>query len=269
MADLTTVAKVLLFAGATVAVGEAMLPPRVCACCRTPRGRALLRAGAVAALLLAPLLWLQAQRSALELPWAEVSALLNGGWGRNWTKLLAACLVTAVALPRRFGRFSSPVLWAGVVALAIAIGGLGHANAGEWVVAARAVDAAHVLAMGAWIGALVLAIADGPSDDIGARWRRMSAIATIAAPLAVITGVMSSLRLLGASSPRAILSAPYGQMLLLKTVLVLVILAFGAAQRRNVHAVGVPSSRAVRLEVILATVVIVLTAVLTGSEPPE
>ncbi|HEY0930923.1 MAG TPA: CopD family protein [Gemmatimonas sp.] len=269
MIELTAVAKVLLFTGAAVAVGEAMLPPRVCACCRTPRGRSLVRTGAVVALLLAPLLWLQAQRAALELPWADVSALLNGGWGRNWTKLLAACLVTAAALPRRFGKFSSPVLWAGVVALAIAIGGLGHANAGDFVIASRAIDAIHVLTMGAWIGSLVLAIADGPSDDIVARWRRMSAIATIAAPLAVVTGVMSSLRLLGASTPRAVIASPYGQMLLAKTVLVLCILTLGALQRRNVHAVGVPSSRAVRLEVMLAAVVMLLTAVLTGSEPPE
>ena len=269
MLVLTTAAKVLLFTGAAVAVGEALLPPRVCACCRTPRGRVAVRTVAIASLLLAPLLWLQAQRAALELPWADISALLNGGWGRNWTKLLAACVVCAVALPRRFGRFSSPVLWAGVVALALAIGGLGHANAGEWVLAARAVDAVHVLSMGAWVGALTLALADGPSDDISTRWRRVSAIATIAAPLAVLTGVMSSLRLLGASTPRAVLAAPYGQMLLVKVVLVLGILVLGASQRRNVHAVGVASSRVVRLEVMLAAVVLLLTALLTGSEPPE
>lgn len=295
MLELTTVAKVLLYAGATVAIGEVVLPASAWPASAWPASalpaasptvsstgvsggsssRRVLRVGAATALLLAPLIWLQAQLSALDIPWPEAATLLGSGWGRNWGPLAVACAVTAVALPRLFGRFSTPLLWIGALAVGFAMGGLGHANADErWPVGARVLDAVHVLTMGAWIGALVLALADdrtGPASvaPASARWRRVSRIATIAAPLAALTGVLSSLRLLGAATPAAVIASPYGRLLLAKAVIVLTILALGATQRRRVHAGETPTGHTVRLEVALAVVVILLTAILTGSEPPE
>lgn len=287
MLELTTVAKVLLYAGATVAIGEVVLPASAWPASALPAAsptvsstgasgssssRRVLRVGAAIALLLAPLIWLQAQLSALDIPWPEAATLLGSGWGRNWGPLAVACAVTAVALPRLFGRFSTPLLWIGALAVGFAMGGLGHANADErWPVGARVLDAVHVLTMGAWIGALVLALADDRVRPAAAaaRWRRVSRIATIAAPLAALTGVLSSLRLLGAATPAAVIASPYGRLLLAKAVIVLTILALGATQRRRVHAGETPTGNTVRLEVALALVVILLTAVLTGSEPPE
>lgn len=285
MLDLTTVAKVLLYAGATVAIGEVVLPASTWPAA-SPTGsststsgsapsRRVLRVGAAIALLLAPLIWLQAQLSALDIPWPEAGTLLGSGWGRNWGPLAIACAMAAVALPRLFGRLSTPLLWVGALAVGLAMGGLGHANADEqWPVGARVLDALHVLTMGAWIGALVLALADdrtGPASAAAApaRWHRVSRIATIAAPLAAITGVLSSLRVLGAATPVAVVASPYGRLLLVKAVIVLTILALGATQRRRVHAGDTPTGNTVRLEVALAVVVILLTAILTGSEPPE
>lgn len=289
MADLAVVAKALLYAGTITAMGEAVLPapsraPGVPGAAGMPSflspQRRVVGFGAGAALLLAPLVWLYAQLAALEIPLLEAATLLDSGWGRNWGPLAVGCALTALALFRVPGRFSTPLLWVGVLAVGYSLGGLGHANADErWPLGARLLDAAHVLSMGTWIGALLQALADdgmGNATDSPAspaasfaRWQRVSRIATIAAPLALGTGLLSSLRILGPPNPATLLASGYGRLLATKVVMVLITLALGAKHRRRIQAGASPLRQTVRLELGLAVVVVLLTAFLTGSEPPE
>jgi putative copper export protein len=128
--------------------------------------------------------------------------------------------------------------------------------------------------MGAWIGALTLLVLSGVGDG-GATagvnagtWRAFSRIATVMAPVVVLSGVGSAWRRVGASGPAALLASDYGRLLLLKTALVSVVLAAGYTQRRRLGAGGVPVRRVVQREVVLAAVVLAVTAWMTGMEPP-
>lgn len=274
MIDLTTIAKTLLYIGAIVALGEMVLPGLAA---ERTRARRTWHGAAALALLIAPALWWLAQLQALDMPLASTRTLiLDSAWGHQWLPFAVACLIVAGALSRVFGAASRASLIVGALALAVTMGGLGHANADELrPLLARSIDAAHVVAMGAWIGALLLAVGDGSTvgHDVRKRtWRTMSRVATVAAPCAVITGLLGTGRMLFAGPevlpvPTLVASA-YVRMLVSKTLIVLAMLTLGALQRRRIARSELPTDAAVRLELLLAGGVTVLTAVLTGSEPP-
>jgi putative copper export protein len=80
--------------------------------------------------------------------------------------------------------------------------------------------------------------------------------------------VGSGARLLLGTPPAAILASDYGRLLLLKSALVLIVLTIGARQRKRITRGEKPAVRAVRVECAVAAAVLVITAALTGSEPP-
>lgn len=272
--DLTTIAKTLLYVGAIVSWGEVVLPGLAA---ERTRARRVWHIVAAIALTIAPLLWLFAQLQALDMPWASVRTLLTDtAWGRQWIPFAIACGLAALPLEKPNVAAARPLLFFGAIALAITMGGLGHANADEaHPIFARVIDASHVAAMGAWIGGLLLAVADGGSTGHDRRkrtWRTMSRIAAFAAPLAVLTGLLGAGRILfGIEEPAplsAMIASPYVRMLLVKSLAVFAMLTLGALQRRRIARGDLPTDNAVRLELLLASGVTVLTAVLTGSEPP-
>ena len=275
------IARLLLYAGATIAMGRATMPV-------TPSGhddhgtgtapvgqggaaRAALWTGALA-LILAPLALLMLQQQALELAAADLPGLLRETtWGRGWMWLAMACVAAGVALPWRHSRAAAWALRLSAIGVAVAMGGLGHAAADEqWPLLSRVLDAAHVAGVGAWIGALTLLVLSGVGDGgaTAGTWRAFSRTATVMAPIVVLSGVGSVWRRVGASGPAALLASDYGRLLLLKTALVSVVLAVGYTQRRRLGAGGVPVRRVVQREVVLAAVVLAVTAWMTGMEPP-
>lgn len=275
------IARLLLYAGATIAMGRATMPV-------TPSGhddhgtgtapvgqggavRAALWTGALA-LILAPLALLMLQQQALELAAADLPGLLRETtWGRGWMWLAMACVAAGVALPWRHSRTAAWALRLSAIGVAVAMGGLGHAAADEqWPLLSRVLDAAHVAGVGAWIGALTLLVLSGVGDGgaTAGTWRAFSRTATVMAPIVVLSGVGSAWRRVGASGPAALLASDYGRLLLLKTALVSVVLAVGYTQRRRLGAGGVPVRRVVQREVVLAAVVLAVTAWMTGMEPP-
>ena len=152
-------------------------------------------------------------------------------------------------------------------AAAIAMGGVGHAAADEaWPLLARTLDAVHVLSAGAWIGGLLLLATDTRSDR--ATWAAFSRVATLAAPLVVVSGIGVTLRRLWGVPLHDTLSSSYAQLLALKVALVFVLLGFGVAHRRRVAARLTPGTRSIRNEIFFALAVFVVTSVLTGSAPP-
>jgi putative copper export protein len=129
----------------------------------------------------------------------------------------------------------------------------------------------HVAAMGAWIGGLLttLLITRVPAFALrDAAWRTFSRTATIMAPVTVLTGVGSGARLLLGMPPAMIVSSDYGFLLLVKTVLVIVVLAIGARQRSRIARGAAPVNRTMWVEIGVATFVLWVTAVLTGTAPP-
>jgi putative copper export protein len=274
------VARLLLYVGALIAIGRGtvtFLDPEWSAEGRlvheATAPRWLARGGALA-LVLAPMLLLRLQLGALEMTTADLPALLGEtAWGRGWTQLTIACVLASFALLLRTGRNSSLLLIMSALGVAVAMGGLGHAAADEqWPLGARLLDAMHVAAMGAWIGGLLTTVLITRVPMFEARdvaWRHFSRTATIMAPVTVLTGFGSGARLLLGTPVGAIASSDYGRRLLLKTFLVIGVLAIGARQRSRMHRGDFPASRAVRLELGIAGAVLLVTALLTGTEPPS
>ncbi len=233
--------------------------------------RSALWMGAIA-LIVAPLALLALQQQALELPTADIPALLRDTtWGRGWTQLAIPSALTAVLLPWRPSRTMSVLLLIAALGVGAAMGGLGHAAADDqWPLASRLFDAMHVAGVGAWIGGLLLLVlaSVGDSTPTVSAWRAFSRTATVMGPVVLLSGVGSTWRRVGASGPAAILASDYGKLLLLKIALALAVMAMGFTQRRRIAVGQTPSRTVVLREVALAAVVLAATAWMTGTEPP-
>lgn len=193
---------------------------------------------------------------------ADLAMLLRQtAWGHGWLILAGAALTGAFA---HLARLPLPLRTLTVAGVAVAMGGLGHAAADESIVIGRSLDAVHVAGMGVWIGALLCA----PVSPSVQWWTRFSRTATTAAGLVVLTGAGAAFRRMGMASISDIVSSDYGRLLIAKTLIVLGILALGARHRRQVIAHTAPSRGSVRTELALAALVLIVTAVLTGTAPP-
>lgn len=270
---MATFARLLLYAGVLFVIGELCLDHvnRRGWLARPEPARRRVTLMPWLAILTALVLLFAAQFLALELaPTVSDVALLvrETVWGQGWMWLAMLAVVGPLAAVAR----APWVMRAAIaLALAVALGGLGHAAADDAPVVGRTLDALHVLGMAAWIGTLAtVAVARGSlgaPHDLDA-WSRFSALATIAAPLTVITGVSAAFRRVGLATIPQIAASDYGRLLGLKSALVLVILLVGAWHRRAVRRGDVPVVLGVRVEVALAMLVLGLTALLTGTAPP-
>ena len=271
--------RLLLYGGAALAIGRAMLTVLAREASGASADSRAVRVSlwcAAIALVIAPIALLLQQQQALELTMAEVPGLLRDTtWGRGWMPLAVSCLLSAILLPlprtRARTRASSWALLLVALGVAAAMGGLGHAAADDqWPLASRVFDALHVVGVGAWIGGLLLMLlaSAGTAGPAAGEWRAFSRMASVMAPVVLLSGVGSSWRRVGGSGPAAILASDYGKLLLLKIVLALAVMALGATQRRRIAAGQIPSRTVVLREVVLAAVVLAATAWMTGTEPP-
>lgn len=271
--------RLLLYSGAALAIGRGMLTVLVRdvnGASTDPRAVRVSLWLAALALVMAPLALLLLQQQALELTTAELPGLLRDTtWGRGWMPLAMSCLLSAILLPmshmRSRTRGSSWALLLVALGVAAAMGGLGHAAADDqWPLASRVFDALHVVGVGAWIGGLLLMLlaSAGTSVPSAGAWGAFSRMASVMAPVVLLSGVGSTWRRVGGNGPMAILASDYGKLLLLKIVLALAVMAMGFTQRRRIAAGQTPSRAVVLREVVLAVVVLAATAWMTGTEPP-
>jgi len=267
--------RLLLYGGSTLAIGRgtlAVLARDTNDAATDPRAVRVSLWVAALALVMAPLALLLVQQQALELTTAELPGLLRDTtWGRGWMALAISCLLSALLLPISRTRAGSWALLLVALCLAVAMGGLGHAAADDqWPLASRLFDALHVVAVGAWIGGLLLMLlaSAGTAVPSAGAWRVFSRTASVMAPVVLLSGAGSTWRRVGGSGPTAILASDYGKLLLLKIVLVLAVLAMGFTQRRRIAAGQTPSRAVILREVVLAAVVLGATAWMTGTEPP-
>ncbi len=207
-------------------------------------------------------------------------------WGRAWLLQVASALLLWSALRAsraRVGRRSSAAL-VGCIGVAVSASLSGHpvaARDGPWI--AVVLDAVHVLAAGGWMGALlILTLAAVPGvaaldssrrgSMVAAMFRAFSPMALTCGTVLALTGAAGAWIQLGGIGP--LFSSGYGRTLLIKIAAVAAVAVVGAYNWRSV----LPRLEADRgttnvrrsafVELSLAGLVLIVTAVLTGTSPP-
>ncbi len=179
---------------------------------------------------------------------------------------LALLIPTAVLLRTGAGRTRAalPLGAALAVALALTWPAAEHAAAGPQVPLAITSSVLHLLATATWLGGLaaLLTTLQNPEAVI-----RFSRVALTSVTVLVVTGVYQSWRGLG--SWQALTETPYGRLLLAKILLVALLLGAAAFSRRWTRPTPAPRAlrRSVLTEAAIATAVLAVTTVLTGTAP--
>lgn len=206
---------------------------------------------------------------------ASVRAVLLTAWGRGWWwQVGAAGLAAAMALG------PPGVAVAGALFVSATLPLTGHAlDAPNGPVVGVALHGAHAFAGGLWLGTLAVALfswrrSDRPRRTEGRHVRlarlieRFSPVALGSAAAVVASGTAQAIGLVG--SLHALRDTAYGQRLLLKLGLLVVLLATGAYNWRVVRpTLGTRNSsrrlvRAVALELAVAVVILAVTASLVS-----
>jgi putative copper export protein/methionine-rich copper-binding protein CopC len=209
--------------------------------------------------------------------------LTDTSWGRIWVLQAFAFTVLGAAI-----MWARPAADARALVLAVpAVGALaampalsGHAAGLDRAYLPVMNDTLHVAATGVWIGMLaLLATAVLPLlirrysvDEAARAVHAFSPIALAAAATAVLTGLINALFHVGA--PAQLLDTDYGRMLLIKVAIVLLVLLAGAVNwrvlRPRLASLGGLSRlrAAAAVELGLAALVLIATAVLTGLPRP-
>ncbi len=221
----------------------------------------------------------QAQRVDAGADWAKLfgTALGRALWWRAIPLLVAGVAIVAVrAQPTR--RWRRALIIVGVSAAAVMLvhvtAGHAGAGAGSWRWTKIAFQWAHFVAAGAWIGglfALLIALRGVPDDAKATTVRSFSTGAGIMLGVIVITGLVRAVDEVGELGQ--LVTTTFGQLVLLKMGLLLLLAAFGAVNRyRHVPAAG-RTLRGLRriggTELIVASVVLGVTGWLTGQVPPS
>jgi putative copper resistance protein D len=207
---------------------------------------------ALAVLFLSALWWLVLQSADMSgAPVSEVASggilwtvLTQTGFGNAWSVRLVLMLLLMLTWTRPTIPMSS---WSGAtrVALALSVAGAlawsGHAHAGSGLQRAShlAIDALHLIAAAAWLGALLpLAFVLRHSAMHAFSFKavryvvfRFSTLGIAAVAALVLSGIVNALMII--EEPRALFESTYGRILLLKVGLFLIMLAVAAFNRRR------------------------------------
>ena len=149
----------------------------------------------------------------------------------------------------------------------------GHAAAASWPWTIVALQSAHFLAAGGWLGglaALLIGLGRKPDPVAAAAARRYAVGAGAALGVLVVTGVIRALDEVG--SWNSLLDTGYGQLIIVKSGLLLALAGFGAVNHyRNVPAAGRSLRGLHRVgsaELATAAAVFAVTGFLTTAPPP-
>ena len=151
------------------------------------------------------------------------AAVTDTDFGRVWVARLAlAVLILVLRAVRRPAKDILLLGLSGLLLMSIALTGHGDIPGGVLGALHQSADAVHLLAAGWWIGGLLaLVLSIGPVTDQTPRLlQRFSGIGYWAVAAIVGTGVFKSFILI--ATPSALASTPYGQVLLLKVALFMV-----------------------------------------------
>ncbi len=216
--------------------------------------------------------------------------LLSTLWGWTWLAQCFASLAAAAAfraIHKTTGRSRHnawKVALAAALVLSITPALAGHAVSGDWSLIAVPADVIHVLAGSAWLGTLAVIVIVGISAALKTPeerrpGERVASLINVFSPLALVcggtvlaTGTVTSL--INVSPLGALWTTPYGVTLIVK--LLFVALLFGAGawnwKRLKPRLTGdnalVPLRSMASLELVIAGVVLGITAVLVALELP-
>lgn len=207
-------------------------------------------------------------------------AVLRSPWGIALIlQALAAAMVFAGLHSAGGSRLYTRLSDAGIAALLVAPAFLGHAAADpDRALASIIVDTLHVASAGGWIGALLVLTLVARQlrtrDDSGAMLAALIVafhpMALVSAGVVFVTGLATAWLRMGA--PDGIANSTYSGLFVIKVVLVFVTGAVGAghaklAKRRVTTVDRTVIARTLLGEALLAVLVLLVTAVLTGTAP--
>ena len=199
-----------------------------------------------------------------------ISATLTTTFGRAQILRLVFLMAFWPVLTRfiegsRRGVVAAPLLVGIVATVSVS----GHALSTTPMVLGVVIDIVHLLAIGSWIGGLcVLMFVSRRLDDerMLSLTNRFSSIAQRALPVVVITGLVQTWLLV--DDLTKILDTEFGRALVVKVALVAVVVALSGTARRALKQREVANLRTtVVFEVVVALVVLAVTASLTGLSP--
>jgi putative copper export protein len=206
-------------------------------------------------------------------------------WGWGWLVGAAATVAIAVALTVKKGRRTTwRIAAAGTMALALSFSLTGHATSVSNPAVHVLLDSAHVMAAGGWMGTLFVVSTIGlrtvlsvPIEERGhAAAELVNAFSTFAitcvATLA-FTGVVAAWSHLPTIS--ALWQTPYGSALFRKLVFIgftglVGIYNWRVVKPRLTNPDTIPTLRkSARVELTIGIAVVILTAILVGTSPPD
>ncbi len=220
-------------------------------------------------------------------PLADTLAMIaDTTWGRGRIALVVLALIAGLVSWYR-GRWLDAAVRSLALLLVVLLPLLGHAAAADDMVLAWVLVAAHAAGASVWLGTFLLLAPTwwlGVQATIGSL-ARYGRVALWSAPLAVASGIGTAWTRM--DTPASLFGTSYGRLLLLKIAVVLVVLGLGArhhlrlARRPATKPLGgsplehdggasvVRDARGtLRLELLLALLVLALTGWLAESEPP-
>lgn len=248
-------------------------------------GALLLYALAALIRLYAKSVTLNGQQRALD-PGALVPVLTQTAWGMGWSTGVFGALVLFLGwtISKRSVGIGTPLALTGTLGLVTAPALTGHAASSNSFVIAVTLDMLHVLAAGAWLGALLMVVLAGipamrrvpegnPDAAVSALVNSFHPLALFCAPVVVVAGSATGFLRLGGMA--ALTTTRYGATLLVK--LGLFVLVAAVALHNSVRArrrLGTPEGtsrlrRSAALELFLAALVLVATSVLVTTPAPS
>jgi copper transport protein len=242
----------------------------------------------VLGLLLMGLRQFQEFRDPFAGPMEDLTLLMGTPWAAIWLRAMvgATALAGALLLSRKWPRAGWGVAAMLVAGLAFYPGLSGHAGGAErWRTLSLILDAVHVLAAGTWVGGLVVLLyleasahrdrqGEGQTEVGGVLAElvaRFSPVAVGSVVILTVSGVWASLREVQAVPE--LWSTRYGLLLVAKLILVGAVLALGALNWRRLSLrLGTAAGdralrRSARVELVVAQLVVLVTALLVRTSP--
>lgn len=217
---------------------------------------------------------------------------MGAAWRVRIMALIALVILAAVVRPARSAAYVAVVVASGVALASLAWTGHGAAGEGSAGWLQLAGDIVHLLAAGAWIGALIALVAmlgrraaDWTAADASIAHRALDGFAvagSVIVGLLVATGLVSGWMLVGPDHVLSLLVTDYGRLLAIKLLLFAGMVGLAAGNRFRLTpalerqiAAGDPSEtalaalrRSILVETLLAAAILVAVAWLGTLAPP-